>query len=104
MTRLLVLAFLLLPAAEAAAQGAAQAPTQVVVAEKPMSTADKKTADLIVKQCRDLYKHKRPCPCPYDVAKNDELCSTSSAYDKRPGTACSASADVKPKTSPTSAI
>src|SRR5262249_40407366 len=46
-----------------------------------LSTADKKVADQIIKQCRDVYKHKRPCPCPYDQAKNDELCSTNSAYD-----------------------
>ncbi len=98
MTRLLVLAFLLLPAVEAAGQGATLAPTQVVVVEKPMSIADKKTADLIVKQCRDLYKHKRPCPCPFDVAKNDELCSTNSAYDKKSGASlfCERS-DVKPE-------
>ena len=110
MTRLLVLAFLLLPAAEAAAQGTAQAPTQapiqaptqaptqVAVAAKPMSIADKKTADLIVKQCRDLYKHKRPCPCPYDTMKNDELCSTNSAYDKKAvGSLFCERSDVKPE-------
>jgi hypothetical protein len=98
MKRLLVLAFLLLPAIEAAAQGVTQAPTQVAVAEKPMSVADKKLADLIVKQCRDLYKHKRPCPCPYDTAKNDELCSTNSAYDKKATNSlfCERS-DVKPE-------
>ena len=95
MKRLLVLVFLLLPVAEAVAQAPTQAPiqaptqaptqvpTQAAVAAKPLSTADKKTADLIVKQCRDLYKHKRPCPCPYDTMKNDELCSTNSAYDKK---------------------
>ena len=102
MTRLLVLAFLLLPVVEAAAEEASQAPaqtpTQVAVAAKPMSAADKKTADLIVKQCRDLYKHKRPCPCPYDTAKNDELCSTNSAYDKKSANSlfCERS-DVKPE-------
>jgi hypothetical protein len=87
MTRILVLVFLLLPVGQASAEVTApattQVPTQVAVAAKPMSIADRKTADLIVKQCRDLYKHKRPCPCPYDTMKNDELCSTNSAYDKK---------------------
>src|SRR5471030_1849279 len=98
MTRILVLVFLLLPMGEASAQGVTPGTTQVAVAEKQMSTADKKTADLIVKQCRDLYKHKRPCPCPYDVAKNDELCSTNSAYDKKAVNSlfCERS-DVKPE-------
>src|SRR4029077_7817745 len=83
---------------EAPTQARPQAPTQAAFIAKPMSTADKKTADLIVKQCRDLYKHKRPCPCPYDMAKNDELCSTNSAYDKKAVNSlfCERS-DVKPE-------
>jgi hypothetical protein len=81
---ILVLPFLLvMPAFEAVAQ---------------MTSADKKTADLIIKQCRDLYKHKRPCPCPFDVAKNDELCSTNSAYDKKAvGSLFCERSDVKPE-------
>lgn len=67
-TGLLVLVLLVLPAAGALAE---------------MSHADKRTADLIIKTCREVYKHKRPCPCPYDFNKKDELCSTDSAYDKK---------------------
>ena len=98
MKRFAILMFLLLPTLEAAAQVSAHVAAPVVVAEKQLSTADKKTADLIVKQCRDLYKHKRPCPCPYDVAKNDELCSTNSAYDKKTaGSLFCERNDVKPE-------
>src|ERR1700739_4140590 len=63
-----------------------------------MSIADRKTADLIIKTCREVYKHKRPCPCPYDFNKKDELCSTESAYDKHRAQApfCERS-DVKPE-------
>jgi len=46
-TGLLVLVLLVLPAAGALAE---------------MSHADKRTADLIIKTCREVYKHKRPCP------------------------------------------
>ena len=83
MKRVLILVMLVFPAFEAVAQ---------------MTTADKKTADLIIKQCRDLFKHKRPCPCPFDVAKNDELCSTNSAYDKKTvGSLFCERSDVKPE-------
>ena len=82
MKRLLFVLFLLIPTADAMAE---------------MSISDKRIADLIIKTCREVYKHKRPCPCPYDVTKNDELCSTNSAYDKKhPSTFCERS-DVKPE-------
>jgi hypothetical protein len=62
-----------------------------------MSAADKRTADYIIKTCREIYKRKRPCPCPYDVTGKDELCSTNSAYDKKkPSTFCERG-DVKPE-------
>jgi hypothetical protein len=69
-----------------------------VPAAAELSSAEKRVADQIVKQCRDVYKHKRPCPCPYDQAKNDELCSVNSAYDKKaaPSLFCERS-DVKPE-------
>jgi hypothetical protein len=82
MKRLLVLLALFLPAADALAE---------------LSAADKRIADQIIKTCRDVYKHKRPCPCPYDIQKNDELCSVNSAYDKKhPSTFCERT-DVKPE-------
>jgi len=79
---LLVLLALLLPSVEAIAE---------------MSVADKRIADQIIKICRDVYKHKRPCPCPYYTMKNDEPCSVNSAYDKKhPSTFCERT-DVKPE-------
>jgi hypothetical protein len=82
MKRFLILWFLFLPSVEALAE---------------MSAADKRIADQIIKTCREVYKRKRPCPCPYDVTSKDELCSTNSAYDKKsPSTFCERS-DVKPE-------
>ena len=82
MKRLLVLLFLVMPSVDAMAE---------------MSAADKRVADQIIKTCREVYKHKRPCQCPYDTTKSDELCSVNSAYDKkRPSTFCARS-DVQPE-------
>ena len=82
MKRLLIALFLLMPSAD-------------VMAE--LSAADKKIADQIIKTCREVYKRKRPCPCPYDTTKNDELCSVNSAYDKKhPSTFCERN-DIKPE-------
>ncbi len=83
MKRVLFLVFLLVAGIPAAAE---------------LSNAEKRIADQIIKQCRDVYKHKRPCPCPYDQAKNDELCSVNSAYDKKGNVSvfCERS-DVKPE-------
>jgi hypothetical protein len=70
----------------------------IVPAAAQMTSAEKRVADQIIKQCRDVYKHKRPCPCPYDQAKNDELCSVNSAYDKKsPASPFCERGDVKPE-------
>ncbi len=66
-------------------------------ARAEMSTADKRIADQIIKICRDVYKHKRPCPCPYDTQKNDEPCSVNSGYDKKNSTTICERSDVKPE-------
>jgi hypothetical protein len=80
--RLLILLFVLMPAAETLAE---------------MTAAEKRIADQIIKTCREVYKRKRPCPCPYDVTGKDELCSVNSAYDKKkPSTFCERG-DVKPE-------
>ena len=62
-----------------------------------LSAADKRVVDQIIKLCREVYKHKRPCPCPYDTQKNDELCSTNSAYDRKGSTTICERTDVKPE-------
>jgi len=63
-----------------------------------LSPADKKIVDQIINTCREIYKRKRPCPCPYDFTKGNELCSTNSAYDKAKGpTPFCERADVKPE-------
>ena len=54
-----------------------------VPAAAEFSSAEKRIADQIIKTCREVYKHKRPCPCPYDQSKKDELCSVNSAYDNK---------------------
>ena len=82
MKRLLIVCFLIAPSID-------------VLAE--ISSADKKVVDQIIKTCREVYQRKRPCPCPYDVAKNNELCSTNSAYDKKNPTVFCERSDVKPE-------
>jgi hypothetical protein len=83
MQRVLFLAFLLMSATQAVAE---------------LTGAEKRVADQIIKQCRDVYKHKRPCPCPYDQAKGDELCSVNSAYDKKSAASLFCErGDVKPE-------